>query len=117
MSGKNRRRKGLTVQLAVDGGKFRQPAHNFGFQSLQFALGPGRARPGLFQRLLEFPSFLIPELLLLGGSFLQLGNTAPRLLKLGLQPRQLLPLFLQLGLVRKLALLLCGCAKVADARM
>ena len=53
----------------------------------------------------------------LGRALLELGIAALRLLEFGLQPRHLIPLFLQLGLVRKLALLLCGCAKVADVRM
>ena len=107
----------LTVQLAVDGGKFRQPGRNLGLQSLQFALGQGSARPGLLQRLFELPSLLDSELLFLGRALLELGIAALRLSEFGLQPGHLVLLFLELGLMRdctrNLAVLKIGCAEIA----
>ena len=90
----------LTVQLTVDGGKFRHPARNLGLQGLGFAFGRACARPGLLQRLLEFPSLLDSELLFFGSAPLELGITALHLFEFGLQPRHLILLFLELRLMR-----------------
>ena len=109
----------LTVQLAVDGGKFRHPTRNLGLQSLQFAFSRACARPGLFQRLLEFPSLLDSELVFLGSALLEFGIAAPYLFKFGLQPRHLILLFLELGLMREctcnLAVFKIGCPEIAES--
>ena len=105
--------------MTVDGGKFRHPTRNLGLQSLQFAFGSACARPGLFQRLLEFPSLLDSELLFLGSALLELGIAALRFFEFGLQLRHLILLFLELGLMRdctrNLAVLKFGCAKIAKS--
>ena len=107
----------LTVQLTVDGGKFCHPARNLGLQGLHFAFGRACARPGLFQRLLELPSLLDSELLFLGRALLELGIAALHLFEFGLQPRHLIMLFLERGLMRdgacNLAVFKISCAKIA----
>ena len=91
----------LTVQLTVDGGKFRHPARNISLQGLHFAFGQARARPGLFQSLLEFPSLVDSELLFLGGALFELGVAALQLFEFGFQPRLGHPGFSSSGT--------CGC--------
>ena len=85
----------------------------------QFAFGRACARPGLFQRFFEFPSLLDSELLFLGSALLELGSAALYLFEFGLQPRHLIPLFLQIGLMsdstRNLAVLIFGCAEIAGS--
>ena len=74
----------------------------------------GRSRLGLLKGFLEFPSLVYPELLLLGGALLKFGIAALRFLELGLQPGHLVPLLLELGLVRFRAGFLLGCAEIAN---
>ena len=107
----------LTVQLTIDAGKFRHPARNLGLQSLQFTLGQGCARLGLLQRFLELPSPLDSELLFLGSTLLELGSATLRLFEFTLQPGHLVPLLLELGLMRdstrNLVVLIFCCAEGA----
>ena len=93
-------KKGLTVQLAVDGGELPHPPGDLGLQGLELTLSRGYARLGLPKGLLEFPSLFISELFLLGGGLLQLGSAALGFLQLGRQPGYLVLLLLELGLMR-----------------
>ena len=79
---------------------------------------------GVLKSFLEFLGLIYPELLFLGGSLLKLGISALRLLKLGIsalrllnlshQPGHLVPFLLELGLMCVFALLLFGCAEIAE---
>ena len=59
------------------------------------------------------------ELLFLSSALIELGTAVLRLLEFGLQPRHLILLFLELGLMREctrnLAVLKFGCAKIAKS--
>ena len=101
--------------MAVNGGKLGQPARDLRLEilkGLQFTLGPGYTRLEILKGLLEFPSLFVPELLLLGGRFLQLGSATPRYLKLGLQPGYFFSLLQELGLVVVRRGFLLGCAEI-----
>ena len=69
---------------------------------------------GVLKGFLKFLGLVYPELLLLGSDLFKLDVVALRLLKLSLQPGHLVPFFLELGLMRALALLLFGCAEIAE---
>ena len=80
---------------------------------MELTLGRDCARLGLLKGLLEFPSLFYPELFFLGSALLKLRIAALHLFELGLQPGHLVLFFLELGLMRNLALLLFGCAEIA----
>ena len=82
---------------------------------MELALRRGYSRLGLPKGFLELPSLFISELLFLGGGLLHLGSVAPRFLQLGPQPGHLFLLLLELGLMRKIALFLFGCAEIAGS--
>ena len=81
-------------------------------------LDRGKLELGVVGSLLQFPGLLDPEPIFLNKALLQLGVAALRLLELGLQPEHLVPLFLEIGLVRNrasdLAILQFGCAEIPE---
>ena len=101
--------------MAINGGKFPHPPGNLGLQGLELTLRRGYTRLGLPKGFLEFPSLFVSELFFLGGGLLQLGGATLRFLQFGLQPGHFLLLFLELGLMRKIALFLFGCAEIAES--